>query len=280
MDTDDIAEAGRQVVEQGEQVASKVQSSKPYQVMVKVGLTAYGIVHLVIAWLAVQLALGRGGEEASDTGALRQLAETPIGGVLIWVAGLGLLSLVVWQLIAAGFGYREYEGGKRVRKRLGALLRAVVYGTLGIAAIRIALGPEADEGESVQESASAGLMGLPGGQILVALIGIGVAAYGVRNIVKGITAKFNEEIETELTGVASKLVSAGHIAKGAAYVVMGGLFGWAAITFDPDKAGGLDKALETIRSQPMGTVLLILVAIGIACYGVWCFFWARYAKHA
>lgn len=280
MGTDEIADAGRQAAAQGEQAAEAVKASKPYRVLVKVGLVTYGIVHLVIAWLAVRLALGQGGEEASNSGALRQIADTPLGLVLLWVAVVGLFTLVVWQLIAAAIGYREYDGTKRLRKRLSALLRTAVYGALGVTAFRIAMGPEADEGESVQESASAGLMGLPGGQVLVVLVGLGVAAYGVRNIYKGITKRYNEEIKTELSGAAAKLVSAGHIAKGIAYIIMGVLFGWAALSYDPDKAGGLDEALEVIRTQPGGSTLLIIMAIGIACYGIWCFFWARHAKHA
>lgn len=280
MGTDEIADAGRQAAAQGEQAAEAVQASRPYRILVKVGLVTYGIVHVVIAWLAFRLALGQGGEEASNSGALRQIAETPLGLVLLWVAVVGLFTLVVWQLIAAAIGYREYDGTKRLRKRLSALLRMAVYGALGTSAFRIATGPELDEGESVQESASAGLMGLPGGQVLVVLVGLGIAAYGVRTIYKGITKRYNEEIKTELSGAAAKLVSAGHIAKGIAYIIMGALFGWAALSYDPDKAGGLDEALEVIRTQPGGSTLLIIMAIGIACYGIWCFFWARHAKHA
>ena len=57
------------------------------------------------------------------------------------------------------------------------------------------------------------------------------------------------------------------------------LFGWAAITYDPKKAGGMDAALSTIRDQPFGTVLLVIMALGIACFGVYCFVWARKARY-
>ena len=70
------------------------------------------------------------------------------------------------------------------------------------------------------------------------------------------------------------------VAKGIAYAVMGGLFIWAAASFDPEKVGGLDRALETIRYQPLGNIALIVMAVGIACYGIWCFYWAMHAKHA
>jgi hypothetical protein len=60
--------------------------------------------------------------------------------------------------------------------------------------------------------------------------------------------------------------------------IIGALFGWAALTYDPKKAGGMDAALMTIRDQPFGVVLLLVVALGIACFGVYCFAWARFAR--
>lgn len=55
---------------------------------------------------------------------------------------------------------------------------------------------------------------------------------------------------------------------------------WAALSEDASRAGGLDQALHVILAQPFGQVLLLVVALGIAAYGVYCFFWARHAKHA
>ncbi len=72
---------------------------------------------------------------------------------------------------------------------------------------------------------------------------------------------------------------AGYIAKGIALGIVGVLFGWAAISYDPEKAGGLDMALRTLREQPGGPMLLTAVALGIACCGVYCFVWSRNAKH-
>ena len=54
-----------------------------------------------------------------------------------------------------------------------------------------------------------------------------------------------------------RLGTAGYCAKGVALAIIGGLFGYAAITYDPKKAGGLDAALSTVRDQPFGTVLLV-----------------------
>ena len=65
--------------------------------LARVGLIAYGIVHLLIAWLALQLAWGGGGGSADQSGALSTLAESPVGGPLLWVLGIGLFALALWQ---------------------------------------------------------------------------------------------------------------------------------------------------------------------------------------
>ena len=52
----------------------------------------------------------------------------------------------------------------------------------------------------------------------------------------------------------------------------------AAIKHDPEKATGLDTALATLAEQPYGTILLLIVALGLAAFGVYCFLDARFRK--
>jgi len=77
---------------------------------------------------------------------------------------------------------------------------------------------------------------------------------------------------------ALRLGRAGYAAKGAALDVVGLLVIAAAVTYDPDKSRGLDAALKTLAGQPYGQWLLSALALGIACYGLYCLFWARYAR--
>jgi Domain of Unknown Function (DUF1206) len=100
---------------------------------------------------------------------------------------------------------------------------------------------------------------------------------------KGVTKRFMKEIDTSQATagqrqVIERLGMVGYPAKGVALVLVGGLLGWAAITFDPAKASGLDGALRTLLDAPFGQVLLTLVALGIAAFGVFCFFRARYPE--
>ena len=55
-----------------------------WYVLGRLGPTAYGVVHLLLAWLAVRIALGGKGT-ADKNGALKTLAGSAGGRVLLWV---------------------------------------------------------------------------------------------------------------------------------------------------------------------------------------------------
>jgi hypothetical protein len=95
------------------------------------------------------------------------------------------------------------------------------------------------------------------------------------------SGKFAEHLDVEgKTGDSGKAYlafgKAGYTSKGLAFGIVGLLFGYAAITHDPSKSGGLDQALHKVLQQPFGQVLLIAIALGIACYGLFCFARARH----
>src|SRR5215217_1492326 len=71
---------------------------------IRIGLVCYGIVHLLIAWLAFQLAIGDHEGQPSAKGAMQQLAEQPFGEVLLWAIAVGMFFLVIWRLLEAVVG--------------------------------------------------------------------------------------------------------------------------------------------------------------------------------
>jgi hypothetical protein len=106
------------------------------------------------------------------------------------------------------------------------------------------------------------------------VIGIGIA-----QIVKGVKQNFLEDLDRGASPAVRRLGTVGYCARGVAFAIISVLFGWAAITYDSQKAGGLDDALSTIRDQQFGSILLAIMAAGLACFGVYCFFWARMARY-
>ncbi|MCE3553723.1 DUF1206 domain-containing protein [Pseudonocardia sp. RS11V-5] len=261
--------------------AAKAARSEPVRKGARVGIAAHGVLHLLIAWLALQVAFGGGGE-ADQSGAVTTLAQQPFGRVLLWVLFLGFVAVMIWRISTAlfGFGYVD-DGKKKLVKRLTSAGQAVVYAALAVLTVRAAVQGSAQGGGG--SKATAGVLGLPGGQILVGIVGVGVVIGGAVMIWHGAKKKFTEDqdlagVQPQARKLDERTGQVGYVAKGFAIGVLGVLIVSAAVTFDPAKANGLDSALKTLAGQPFGVVLLTLVALGIAAYGVFCFFDAKYHR--
>ncbi|RZT88053.1 uncharacterized protein DUF1206 [Pseudonocardia sediminis] len=276
-DTSDVSRAADAAGSSAKQAAR----SKPVRVMARVGIASNGLLHLLIAFLAARIALGSGGQ-ADQNGALGAIAAEPAGRVLLGVLVVGFAAVVLWRVVSAiwGFPYIS-DDRKRIAKRVSSGGQAVIYAALAVTAATTAVQGRSSGGGGGQ--ATAGLLGLPGGQILVALVGLGVVIGGGVMIYQGYTEAFTEDqdlggVDRRARRLNERTGQVGYIAKGVAIIVLGLLIGTAAITFDPQQANGMDSALKTLREQPYGVFLLLAVALGIACYGVFCFFDARYHR--
>jgi len=247
--------------------------------LARVGLVAYGIVHVLVAWIAVQMAWSSTAQSGDESGALATLADDPIGRALLWIIVVGLFALVLWQFSEAIWGFRGEDGKKRLRHRLGAGAKGIIFGALAISAIGAATGDASSDAAQQQERTS-GILALSFGQFLVIAVGLVVIAVGVGHIVKGINQKFMKHIDKGMSAgmrsAVQKVGVIGYIADGVALALVGAIVGYAAITFDPAKSTGLDGALRLIVTAPFGRILLTLVAVGFLAYGLFAFARARY----
>ena len=262
-----------------DQLGRQADDSDLFDHVVRVWLVAYGIVHLLIAWLAAQLAFGDSAGSASGSGALSELAQKPFGQVLLWIVGLGFFALVAWQLTETLLGHRDEDGARRGLEKVKSAGRAVIYGALGVSALKIAIG--SGGGGEDTDTLTSRLMAQPFGVVLVGGVGVGLLVVAGAHVYKGWSGSFRDDLEARGNigrrgSLYVGLGRAGYVAKGFALAVVGGLFGYAALTHDPEKSGGLDQALKTVLEQPFGAPLLVLTAAGLACYGLYCFAWARH----
>jgi hypothetical protein len=126
------------------------------------------------------------------------------------------------------------------------------------------------------------VLGWPGGRFLVGAAGLAVLAIGAMKVKQGWEKKFTEDMDLpadrHAREVAVRTGQIGSVAKGVAVGLIGVLVVVAAVQFDPGKANGLDPALKTLAGEPFGMFLLAAVALGLAAYGVFCFFDARYHR--
>jgi hypothetical protein len=239
----------------------------------RLGYAVLGMIHLLIAWIALKVAwnIGGGSKNADTSGALETLTASGTGVVLLWVCVVGFLLLAVWQLFEAALGHGE------TTDRLKAAAKGVTYLFFAWTSFTVGQGASSSA-EQQTEDFTAGLMGSPGGRLLVGVVGLVVLGIAGYHVYKGWTKKFLEDLREHPGDWAVTAGRIGYVAKGVALVIVGFFFLVAAWQADPDKAQGLDGALKTVKEQPFGPFLLTLVAAGIAAYGVYSFARSRYAR--
>ena len=193
--------------------ADEAGNSEALENLARVGLIAYGVVHVLVAWLALQLAwFGGGGESADQSGAMSTVAESPVGKPLLWLIAVGLIALAAWQAAEVlrwriGWSASGKARTKALRKSGNALIKAAIYIALAVLAIRFATGSGQSSSQSQQET-TAGVFGWPGGQFIVGAAGLILIGSGVWHVRKGFNKHFLKQIDTtDASPGALKLVT-------------------------------------------------------------------------
>jgi len=262
--------------------ASRAADSKPLEYVARGGFIGYGIIHLLFAWILFQVAFRGSRQESDQSGALKTLAGNDLGKVLLAVIGVGMIGLAIWQAFEAAIGESGPRTKTAIAERVISGVRAVLYLWLAFYAFKILNGANASMAQN-QQSKSATIMAHSGGRWLIGLVGLVVLGVGIGIFVYGWKKKFLEHLNTQQMAPSvrkstTRLGMAGYLAKGVAYAIAGVLVVTAAVTFDPNKARGLDAALKTLAGHPWGVWLLALIGLGIAAFGIYCFAQARYRK--
>ena len=257
-------------------VANTVEGQPALQMGARVGYAVSGVLHLLIAWIALQVAWSASGKSADQSGALQTLAGSSLGRLTLWVAVLGFLALGLWQF-ANALAVRTGGESSQWAARAKGIAKAVVYLALAWTSFSFAKGqPSSSKAQSADFTAT--LLQHSGGRIVVAVIGVVVIGVGGYHVMKGWTKKFLQDLAESPGILATRSGVVGYVAKGVALAVVGVLFVSAAAQNSAGKATGLDGALRSLRQQAVGPWLLTAVALGIAAYGVYSFARSRHAR--
>lgn len=252
--------------------------------LARVGLVAYGAVHLLIAVLAARMALGLRGADPDQTGALALVGSGPGGRALLWVIGLGLLCLGLWQAAEVLLWWRGLLDPAH-RRRVAVvcakcLAKGGVYGFFGVTALLFGLGLEYEADERLPELTE-DVLEIPGGAAAVHLGAAAVVAVGLYTLARGFTGGFMKDVDLPAAPdrwepVIEGLGRVGYVAKGIAFGLVGVLLWRAASSTDVTDATGLDGAMTAIAGVRAGPWLLAGVAVGFAAFGVYALARARY----
>ncbi|WP_426324540.1 DUF1206 domain-containing protein [Microbacterium sp. E-13] len=265
------------------QLARDAESSGLFEGLARAGYVANGIIHALIGVIVLVIASGGKGE-GDQAGAMKAVAAAPAGVVVLWLIAIGLCALGVWHA-AEGMLARDRSGGngavaRRWGRRLGEWGQASVFLALGVIAAAIAIGARPDANQTA-EDASRDLMRIPGGSIVLALIGLAIGIGGVAFISMGVMRSFRSRMRIP-DGALGRWITvlgvAGFVAKGVALAGLGVLVVVAALVTDPQAAGSLDAAVDAILALPLGPVLAWTIGMGFFAYAAFTIARARFAR--
>lgn len=279
------ANGGRAAGEVARRGTHKVERSSPFQWLVRGGFVARGITYGLIGAVALAIALGAGrlGAAPNQQGALELIAHAPLGRAALVVICAGLISYALWKFIQGIFG-RGPEGGgdPELKDRVSNLAGGVCYVGFFALALRVLTGSSGNS-SSQPKHAAAGVLGWPGGQVIVAVGGIVLIVISLVQLYDALRGEFTNDIKTQRMGEGQRktLLLLGRVGLTARALVFG-LVGYflvrTAIDFNPSNAVGVDGALARLRHQPLGPWILGLVAAGLLVFAAYSLMEARYRR--
>jgi hypothetical protein len=266
------------VTGRAEVAGRRAANSRALEVAARAGFVARGAIYVLIGIIAVQVALGHGGQ-ADRGGALSQIAGKSYGMLVLWLLIAGFAGLALWRFSEAAFGAVGPDG-QDTSERLKSLARGVLYSVFFVTTLQLVLGSSNSataNGNSQSQEMTARVMAHSGGRLLVGLIGAVVLVIGVALAREGWTKEFLKKLDLSgapagTRSLVEKLGFFGGVARGAVIALVGVFFIIAAVRFSPSKAEGIDGALRAFAQTPVGPLLLIPVALGLIAFGLfsWC----------
>ncbi len=269
-------------VDDAERTARRVSDNRIVRGIARSGYVASGLLRVMIGILALLLAANVDGVRPGTSGAFGAIAVVPGGVLLLGLVAGGNGALFLW-LVVQGLLVQDDGFWERWRQRSVYWGRGAVYGVIGLAALRFALGAHAIDVQD-QQAGGKQLLDVPGGQLVVALVGVTVVIVGGSMIWLGISQRFVKTIRLPAHHGRRRFVlglgSVAYVAQGATIMLVGGSLMFAAWTVDGDRIGGLDAALGGFGGTPFGQVLLVAVGIGWIVAGLYAFLRAGIARTA
>jgi uncharacterized membrane protein len=248
--------------------------------LARLGMVCAGLLWIIVGVLAVQVALGGGGETTDRTGALHEIAQESWGAFLLVGIAVGFAGYALWRFVAAVLG-RKLETYEDLNwpKRLWYAARGAFYAFLCYTSVSILAG----EGSSGEKRQAEAIFDWPAGRWIVGAIGLGLAGWGLGSAYRAISRNFKDDLHTERMSETEKRWTTragviGFLARAVVFLIAGGFIVKAAAEYDPEEAIGLDGALQKLANQAYGPLLLGVVAAGLVAFGLFYLMRAAYRE--
>lgn len=248
----------------------------------RVGLATKGVLYLLVGGLAILWAAGEGGAVSDSHGAVRTFRQAPYGHVLLWIVAVGLAAYAMWRALQAAIDLDRDGGWKGFFKRIGYGFSAAAYAGLAITAVQLARGAGGGDHQESKTWVARGLS-QPYGDVLIALVGIGVAGYGLVQLWSAIRASFEKQLDLGRMSRRQRTLALwvgriGTAARGVVFLVIGYHLVLAGLHSSARETRDVGGALRTLAERSHGDLILGLIATGLVLYGTFMLMRARVGR--
>jgi hypothetical protein len=263
--------SARRAASRGDRAAEHAAESTAVDRLGQLGILARAVMFVIVAAIGVQIVRGGSGRSADSHGALQTLAGSAGGLVLLCVLAVAFAGHAVWRLLEAATGLHQDSGEQRNLKRVGFAAVGLVYAGLCVTTVRVIAGRDVGSEDRASHQATSDLLGLPGGRVLTAILGVAIVGIGIGVGVWAARSKFLKTLHVERLPMRARnavrwLGIAGQCSRAAVIAVAGWLFIDAAIEDNGSRAQGIDGTLRTIAGRPYGSALLLATCAGLVVF--------------
>ncbi len=241
--------------------------------LARFGFASKAFVYLVVGVLAASAALKKGGAITDTSGALKAILSQPLGNTILFLLAAGLCGYALWRVLDALFDPdRHGTDPKGLAVRIGSLIRAVVYGALGLESLRLARGLRGSSGDDTKMWI-ARVMDLPLGDWIVALTGAIIVIYAVSEVASAIRPRKGADMDVsslprKARGPLLAISRFGVAARAVILSVAGVFLVRAGIRSDPSEAHNTRESMLELAGAFQGRWLLLAIALGLLAYAV------------
>jgi hypothetical protein len=258
-----------------------LESVRMIERLARLGYASIGVVYMIVGGFAVAAALGKRAGTGDRDDAFAAILHAPLGRTMLAIIAVGLIGYVLWRLVSAATD-SEYRGGdaKGLALRFASACRGLIYAAFAVEVVRMIFrgGGSGGSGDQKAQHWTARLMAQPFGRWLVALVGLGVVAYGAYQLYAAWDSKLSKrislgEIDSRVRDKVIAVSRFGIAARGIVFFIIGGSLVLAGVRHNAEKAQGTTGALQSLP-HPM----LVIVGLGLVAYGVYALVNARYRR--
>jgi hypothetical protein len=268
----------------GNNAVKRAAANPLLELLERLGYVARGALYAVMGLLALGVALGVGGGQTTDlSGSLVFLIGNPFGKLVLIAFAIGLGAYSLWGFVRAIYDplHRGSDASGYVA-RLGFVVSALSYAAIVIFALQILAGSGGVSADSTQKTITS-VLTHPAGGWLTILLGLVAAGMGVGQLVEAYRATFKKDLEGTAMPASERDIAVGlgrfgMVARGVIFLVIGWFLIQAGIHHDPGQAHGFGGAFLFLLGQPLGRLLMGVIALGFVALGLHSFACARWIR--